>query len=540
MFIILHKMTSMTSKKTLATHPDISLWHPSLNGTTNPCDIGLSSHKTFWFYCPVCEHDFQAIPHNAKKGIRCKFCIGEELCGKMGCTMCFTRSLASYQDLCCGAKNKEECQKKGCGCGIKKIDTMVKTDQYPISLHLNSNMHALFDCIKCHHQIRKVISQLKKGSWCAYCANQMLCGKETCITCFEKSLQSDPRVRFWDQKMNGDFNPITIFKGSSHTDYWWKCNTCNHNFEKNVHGVLNSDTECGCPYCASQLCESEQCNICYNRSFASDPRAESINHEKNKEYGKKIIARMCRKGSDDKSWFTCNNCRHHFDASFYHVSFSKSWCPYCCFPPLRLCNEENCSPCYEKSFASSSKVQNWNQSKNGDIHPRDVFKNCNSKFHFICKFKHEFEITPQNVTSGYWCGFCFNKTEQKLFDILQPFHLSLIRRFSPNWCRNPETGNLLPFDFVLEIHKIIIELDGPQHFRQISNWNSWEEVQKRDKIKEKLAEENGYSVIRILQEDVYNDTYDWVKYLNDSIKTIIEEGTVQNIYLAMNGEYASY
>lgn len=55
----------------------------------------------------------------------------------------------------------------------------------------------------------------------------------------------------------------------------------------------------------------------------------------------------------------------------------------------------------------------------------------------------------------------------------------------------------LPYDFV--IHKIIIELDGLQHFQQVGNWKSPTENLIRDKYKEDCANNNGYSIIRILQ-----------------------------------------
>ena len=93
----------------------------------------------------------------------------------------------------------------------------------------------------------------------------------------------------------------------------------------------------------------------------------------------------------------------------------------------------------------------------------------------------------------------------------------------------------MPFDFVLEDKKIIIELDGPQHFKQISNWQSPQKTQQNDKYKMKCANNNGYSIIRLLQEDVFYDTYDWLKELINNIKSI---NKTQNIFMCKNNEYA--
>ncbi|MFN3135355.1 MAG: DUF559 domain-containing protein, partial [Candidatus Kryptonium sp.] len=55
------------------------------------------------------------------------------------------------------------------------------------------------------------------------------------------------------------------------------------------------------------------------------------------------------------------------------------------------------------------------------------------------------------------------------------------------WCCNPKTGRILPFDFCIEEKKVIIEVDGPQHFEQISNWTSPEKQKDRDFYKIKQA-----------------------------------------------------
>ena len=102
------------------------------------------------------------------------------------------------------------------------------------------------------------------------------------------------------------------------------------------------------------------------------------------------------------------------------------------------------------------------------------------------------------------------------------------------WCKNKQC---LPFDFAIEELKIIIELDGPQHFKQISNWTSPEIQIEKDKYKIKCANENKYSVIRLLQEDILKDNFDWLTDIQESISKIINEKTIQNIFICKNNEY---
>jgi very-short-patch-repair endonuclease len=63
---------------------------------------------------------------------------------------------------------------------------------------------------------------------------------------------------------------------------------------------------------------------------------------------------------------------------------------------------------------------------------------------------------------------------------------------------------------------------------------------ERDKFKQQCANQNGYSVIRILQEDVLNDKHNWFDKLLESIKSIIDEKIVKNIYLHNKGEYDTF
>ena len=113
----------------------------------------------------------------------------------------------------------------------------------------------------------------------------------------------------------------------------------------------------------------------------------------------------------------------------------------------------------------------------------------------------------------------------------------MLTQFKQDWCKKLKH---LPFDFVIPEYKIIIELDGPQHFQQVSNWSSPKEQFENDKYKETCANDNGYSVIRLLQEDVFYDTYDWVKELCEAIEEIKNGGEVANIYLCTNEEYDNF
>jgi len=193
--------------------------------------------------------------------------------------------------------------------------------------------------------------------------------------------------------------------------------------------------------------------------------------------------------------------------------------------------------CYNNSFASIEKSKYW--SNKNKVKPTQVFKSTASKYWFYCdKCNNDFESKLCNITDGSWCPKCRYKTEDNLFIILNKIYPSIKTQFKVDWCKNIKH---LPFDFVIEERKIIIELDGKQHFEQIGKWQTPEKTRENDLYKMKCANENGYSIIRILQKDVYHNKYDWLSELINNVEKITnEEMIVQNIYMCKNNEYKNF
>jgi hypothetical protein len=141
---------------------------------------------------------------------------------------------------------------------------------------------------------------------------------------------------------------------------------------------------------------------------------------------------------------------------------------------------------------------------------------------------HEWSSRLHNVVNGNGCPTCKNKTEGKLLKTLQELYsetaTEIKHNYSDEWCRNPETGRLLPFDIfmLLDLFKIIFELDGRQHFEVVAHWkNNLEENQDRDIYKTNMALENGHYVIRLNQEEVWSDKGNWKQQLIDLVEEIV-------------------
>ena len=469
-------------QKSFASHEKAVFWSEK-NRKVKPRDVSKNSNNKYLFDCEKCGHEFKITLSDVNKKHWCSFCVNKELCKEENCKICFEKSFASHE------KSK---------CWSEKNGNITPRDVFK-----NSRKKCWFNCNSCSHDFEIILGNLMKGHWCNFCANHKLCNKENCQNCFNNSFASHPRALFWSEK-NGNITPRDVFKGSN-KKYWFDCNVCNHFFDISLGNVVNS----WCPFCVNQkLCEKEDCKSCFEKSFASYEKSKFWS-DKNKEKPRNVS-----KGSNKKYWFNCHICNHTFENRLSDLT-KGGWCSFC--GNKQLCKKEDCKLCFEKSFASHDRSLFWSK-KNGDLFPRNVFKGSDKKYWFICEYNHEFEMRLNCVNRGSWCSFCIKKTEVKLFDWLKVTYnqFDIIKQPKFDWCKNK---TYLPFDFLIENLKILIELDGQQHFEDVKHFkSSAKENQERDKYKQQCAISNGYTLIRLLQKDVWNDINNWKEKLQKELK----------------------
>jgi very-short-patch-repair endonuclease len=435
-----------------------------------------------------------------------------KLCANNNCNICFNKSFASHS--------------KSIYWNFEKNNNI-----NPRNVFKNSHNKYYFICIECKHIFIASLDKINNNRWCSYCSNNKLCNEQKCKICFEKSFASHPKTIYWNYEKNNNINPKDVFKNST-KKYYFDCIKCNHVFYMALDKI-NIDNN-WCSYCANKnLCYDTKCKLCFDKSFASHHKVKYWNFEKNNN----INPRKIFKNSKKKYYFKCKKCNHSFDISLNNLNIGKQWCSYC--SNKKLCNDINCNICFDKSFASHSKVKYWNHNKNNNINPRNVFKNSANKYYFECnECDTDFIIALKEVNKGSWCSLCKYKTEKIIYDFLLINSFNVKKEATFNWCKNVDTNKNYKFDFYIEEYKLIIELDGIQHFQNIKHWkNDYIKNQKDDKFKIKCAIDNGFSVIRILQEDVFYNKYEWKKELLVNIKKYIKP---EKIFICKNNEYYNY
>jgi very-short-patch-repair endonuclease len=386
-----------------------------------------------------------------------------------------------------------------------KSQFLVDKDIDVSKIKCGSCMKYLFQCDKCNHQFESAISNVVAlGRWCPYCCvpSRKLCHNDECNDCFQRSFASHPKSKCLIDKT---LDPRRLI-GGSNKSYEFLCDICDHVFQIQLVSVKAG---CWCPYCCSppkMLCNDDECQRCFDRSFAAHPKSACL-------ADKLINPRMISIQNDKSYLFDCDKCSHQFTKPIYSITSktSPSWCPYCV--NQKLCD---CLDCFHKSFA---------------LHPKSAFVvdktidlgkitlGANKKLMFECDVcLSKFESAVYHVTSKNnprWCPFCTNKSEKILHEYLLTLYPDIIYQYRVEWCKNK---NHLPFDICIPSLNIIIELDGIQHFKKISNWGEPEKRRQIDIYKMTCAIANGFSIIRLFQEDLFYNRIDWKNELHKYIK----------------------
>ncbi|ALX27630.1 hypothetical protein GMAR_ORF256 [Golden Marseillevirus] len=476
--------------KSFASHPSSALWDFTKN-TNTPKEISLKSSKRCAFICPECQHTFQDIP--AKLSQRpgyCPFCSPKstKLCGDIGCTGCFSKSFAS----------------------VGRSEQWSEKNTVPAhAVAKYSNKKYLFDCEKCGHSFESIAGNVTSGTWCPFCSKKRLCDEEACTLCFEASFASHEKSKFWHSKNTTSARQTFKF---SEKIAWFACGDCSKIFEADVVGVSKGGRWCF--HCSGkERCIDDDCGKCFLLSFASSERASNWSQNNKNKKGEVVTPRQVSRGSNKKYLFVCDECGHEFSTSPALIK-TGAWCFYC--RGRNLCEDSSCAVCFSRSFASSERAKYCLVEKS-KYNPRQLSQWSSKKLTFLCEKSHEFETTVAYVTDGHWCEKCRYKTQDKVLKFLLGSFASVQFQFRPSWAINPETNRQLSYDYL--IGRTIIELDGDQHYVQVLNWDSPEQQQKRDKLKEGMALEKGYSVVRILQRDCCRRRkIDWKSLLLENIK----------------------
>lgn len=359
---------------------------------------------------------------------------------------------------------------------------------------------------------------------------RMLCGSIHCQQCFLLSFAASPHSQLWDSEANGGLTPFHV-RRKSPTSAVFRCQVCGHSFRKAIRDIEKKKVACS--FCAgNKICGQPACSVCFRNSFASHPRSKQWSEKNTLQPVEVTLA------SNIPRLFECEVCSHTFESPPNFVTrttVQASWCPYCA--GKRLCEDAQCVFCFQRSFAAHPRSKFWFHDRNGDVKPRDKAMGTDQKFWFRCENNHEWKVCLSSVKAGKWCPGCRNKTERTVGEWLATKFLVEREKGFP-WAVT-EAGGRCRFDFHLPIEHILIELDGSQHYRPLGFGGDLAAQQQRDAFKAAGAWSNGYTLLRLLQEDVEYERGDWRGRLEKLIRDL-PEATYCTVFCSSVTQFRRY
>lgn len=442
-----------------STHPQSAFWMYEKNGTIRPEDIKCKHQsQKFWFKCPTCNHEFDTKVRTITTGSWCGFCVNKRLCKSNDCSVCFDKSFASSE---------------------KAIYWSNKNKISPRNVFKGCNEKFLFNCT-CGLEISVSLNNITSGNrWCKKCGRDRTTEKQSLKLDEFISRSTEMHGDCYDYSevvMNGvDRNVIIICK---------------------THGKFNQT-----PW--KHYADGHGCHICAQISRTLNRRNtfEEFIEMVHKVHGEGLYDYSKAKGV----YIHMNHpipiiCKVHGEfTQLPEVHSRGNGCP--------KCGTERTA---EKQRLTTEDFIKRATLIHGDtyMYNNTLYMNAHTKLIITCRFHGDFIQDPFNHLAGCGCPNCINKTAGRLRVYLEKL-FEVILEFTTKWCPSPR--GLFRYDYYIQSLDLIIELDGLQHFKKVGNWtHSGQPIMKRDVYKMRCANANGIRVIRILQEDVWENDESWL------------------------------
>ena len=387
-------------------------------------------------------------------------------------------------------------------------------------LTAGSNKRGKWKCLKnskCHVWETMIAKRTGEKTGCPYCSGHRVCPCEECGTSL---YYTHPHLRkFW----YGDIEDMKKVSHGSEVMGNWICDeNSDHTWLASIYNV--SSLESRCPYCNGGTNKVMEEDSVYHDKRLRDLWDGDIDEMK----------KFCKNSQTPKKW-RCIDFPCHVWEALIKDMFSGQGCPFCSKPQKRICD---CGECESNSVYVTHP--HLIDEIVGDPNVlKSVTPGSGQSFHFKCHTcSNIWETMITLRTKGHGCPSCRNKTEVKVSSFLHTHYTDVIHnsRITFVWSINDKTGSQLKFDILLKDKQILIEIDGIQHFRYVAYYkNDVIENKRRDVLKMLQATKNGYSVIRLYQEDVYRDSYDWKSWLVQKI--IMCEDNQPSVYFPDRNEY---
>jgi len=453
-------------------------------------------------------------------------------CGKEDCAYHFEKSFASFQGMCCGASDANECEENGCHCDKKKVDCWDKDkngDITPYMVSKGCNAKYNFTC-PCGHSWKPSIGDILK-KWCKPCSI-----KRTALKLMTKKYDFITRARQHEKHKNANYDYKNIPERlNQKQNYDIICS--NHGpFPQTPSDHLSGK---GCPKCGHEQTASK-------RRSSPEHILKQFTEKYTDLYGYDEVVKQLKKGVSNQRTPITPFCKKHnkfFPTTVADFLSSTYGCPTCAVEQVhnkqRYClkdwiikfkqvHEDKYSydniheflegisdqdtyitiwcpthgnfPCKISNHASGKGCKLCAYELNGDRcrHDRDyvimlclktydesqydytnmTYVNMNTNINVFCnKCNKEFPINPKNHINGYGCQRCnrFDRSSKPAREWLSMIH-SAIKTLQTDGSTDgefkPISGRRFTVDGYDSMTKTIYEFHGDYYHGNPSVYKS--------------------------------------------------------------------
>ncbi len=338
--------------------------------------------------------------------------------------------------------------------------------------------------------------------------------------------------KYWDYKKNINIDPWEITYRSN-KKVWIKCQEKEYHDSYEVTAEKFAIQNNRCPYCVSKKIHPKDSFAQYHIDNTDKDFISKYWSNKNTLNPFNISI-----SSNKNIFIKCQNTNYHDDYKTMPFMFTRgSRCPYCNgkavhkndslgskYPQIcHIWSDKNKKSPYEYMAKSNKMV--WLKCENGHD---DYYMNINNAIR--CEFNCP-KCTKESKESNL---------QKKVFKyITNTLGYKLNHEYKCNIVPvNPKTKRLLPFDNEIEDLRLIIEVNGSQHYYEsvyLGNWGkeNWSPEERlhyqqlKDRYKRFIAHHKGYFYLEIPYWTERNESYK--KLIDNKIQNILSHNSKEAV-----------
>jgi len=415
------------------THPLLAAeWHPTKNGNLTPRMVISGTPKKVWWKCSQ-GHEWKAQLSNRASGTGCPHCSGELKTSFPEQTIFYyfkhlSPAFNRYQhngkteidvympEFRFGVEydgpfhQTEEAQERDARKNavlaeagimlvrVKEVDNLIGYTDSDTIIYCKPNSSNLY----MNEVVRKLVVRLNAKSrqsfivdvdverdrWDIY-AQYISMIKENSLAEKFPDIAAE-----WHPSKNGVLTPHKVFAGS-HTKVWWKCSTCDHEWETKINTRTRGS---GCPICGKkiQIKGKIQTQIASVGSLADNYPELAAEWHPTKNGS--LLPSEVTPFSGNKAWWICE--KGHEWESLVSRRSSGAGCPYC--SGRRAIPGET-----DLATTNPRLAAEWHPSKNEGISPSSVKANSGKDAWWLCSTcGHEWKARIVRRNHGAGCPQC--------------------------------------------------------------------------------------------------------------------------------------